>query len=83
MERHAVISGNLLPVELRPEKAAFELRLDDRSKLVFIPLRGGGLSIQSWRPGQARDGHGFLLSGSALLSEQEVATLIASLGKEN
>jgi hypothetical protein len=67
------------PVELRASRAIHELKLDDRSKLTFTPLRAGGLAIQCWRPGTDRYGHGLLLSGSIFLTEQEVAVLMNAL----
>jgi hypothetical protein len=67
------------PYELQESRAAFELQLDDNSKLLFIPLQSGSIAVQCWRPGQARDGQGFLLSGSAMLSETEMDRLVDSM----
>jgi hypothetical protein len=69
--------SQVMPVELQASHAAYELMLDDRSKLVFIRLRTGAVAIQTWRAGQARDGHGYLLAGSTILSAKEVARLCA------
>jgi hypothetical protein len=71
--------AEVMPVELQAGQAALELVLDDRSKLVFIRLRTGAVAIQTWRPGQARDGHGYLLAGSTILSAKEVTRLCARL----
>jgi hypothetical protein len=67
------------PLELQTNRAAFELKLDDNSKLLFIPLQSKNIAIQCWRPGQARDGHGYLLAGSAMLSEADADQLIDSI----
>lgn len=67
------------PAELRPNQAAYEVVLDDRSKIVFVPLRAGGVAIQSWRSRSNRDGHGYLLSASGLLTEQHVDVLVEKL----
>jgi hypothetical protein len=52
------------PYELQTNRAAFEVLLDDRSKILFLPLQTGGFTLQLWKSGTAKDGHG-LLSGSA------------------
>jgi hypothetical protein len=70
---------DVMPVELQASNAAYELSLDDRSRLLFIPLPAGGVAIQSWRPGTDRCGHGYLLAGSAFLSETDVDVLIDRL----
>jgi hypothetical protein len=67
------------PAELQERKATFELPLDDRSKLTFALTQGGSLSIQCWRPGSDRYGHGFLLAGSTLLSGGELTEFMSEL----
>jgi hypothetical protein len=67
----------VFPYELQASTAAYELMLDDRSKLVFIRLRTGAVAIQTWRAGQAQDRHGYLLAGSTILSAEEVARMFA------
>jgi hypothetical protein len=69
----------VMPVALQASTAAYELLLDDRSKLVFIRLRTGAVAIQTWRTGPARDGHDYLLAGSAIVSAKEVALMFARL----
>ena len=44
-----------------------EITLHDRSKLTFQWVKPGLLSVELWRPGHLRDGHGWLLRGSALI----------------
>ena len=66
------------PYKLQTNRAAYELKLDDNSKLLFIPVQHG-LAVQVWRQGQARDGHGYLLAGSGMLSEPEMDRLIDSM----
>jgi hypothetical protein len=69
----------VFPYELQTNRAAFELKLDDNSKILFIPLQSGSVAVQCWRPGQARDNHGYLLAGSGMLSETEMDRLIDSM----
>jgi hypothetical protein len=67
------------PLAVQANRAAFEVLLDDNSKVLFLPLHAGGFALQVWRAGMARDGHGFLLSGSALLGEDDIDQLIDAL----
>jgi hypothetical protein len=69
----------VFPYELQANRATFEVQLDDNSRICFLPLSAGGVALQVWRAGMAKDGHGFLLSGSAFLSETDVDVLINSL----
>jgi hypothetical protein len=69
----------VFPYALQATNAAHELKLDDNSKVLFIPLRAGGVVRQVWRAGMARDGHGYLLAGSGMLSETEMGRLIDSM----
>lgn len=59
-----------------------EIRLHDNSKVVFSWVRPGLLSVELWRPGHLKDGHGWLLRGSALLDGEELKRFLDALTTE-
>jgi hypothetical protein len=55
-----------------------ELRLDDNSRLLFVPTQDG-VAIQLFQPANMRDGHGLMLRGTAHLTREAVHRLFAEL----
>lgn len=49
-----------------------ELKLHDNSKLAFTWIKPDLLNVELWKPGHLKDGHGWLLRGSALLAGKKV-----------
>ena len=56
-----------------------EITLHDNSKLAFTRVRPGLLSVELYRPGNLKDGHGWLLHGSTLLEGEELREFLAAL----
>ena len=56
-----------------------EIVLHDNSKLTFTWARPGLLSVELWKPGNRRDGHGWLLQGSTLLAGEDLEQFIAAI----
>jgi len=56
-----------------------EILLHDRSRLTFTWVKPGLLSIELWKPGHLRDGHGWLLRGSTLLEGEELGQFVAAI----
>jgi hypothetical protein len=54
------------------------LRLDDNSRITFVPTKDG-VAIQLFQPGFLKDGHGFLLRGTTHLTREHVQQLFAEL----
>jgi hypothetical protein len=52
-----------------------EVRLHDHSKLVLQWIRPGLLSVEVWKPGSLKDGHGWLLQGSTLLDGESLQVI--------
>ena len=59
-----------------------EVRLSDNSRLrLNYDSTAHTLSVELWRPGQLRDGHGLLYTASALLSGGELEGFVKAVGR--
>jgi hypothetical protein len=58
-----------------------EITLHDNSKLTFTWIRPGLLNVELYQAGTLRDGHGWLLKGSAILTGKEVDQFLDSLAR--
>jgi hypothetical protein len=56
-----------------------EIKLHDNSRLHFKWTKSGVLYIQLLRPGNLRDGHGLIVTATAMLSGHELADFLAAL----
>ncbi len=59
-----------------------ELRLSDdsRLRLNYSPT-AHSLSVEVWKPGRLRDGHGLLCAASALLRGEALAEVVRAVGR--
>lgn len=58
-----------------------EIRLTDNSKLQWRWINPDALAIELHRPTTLKDGHGYLFSGSVVLSGDELTAFLADIGK--
>jgi hypothetical protein len=54
-----------------------EIRWFDNSRLVLSWIRPGVLSVELWRPGHLKDGHGWWLAGSTILDSKQLREVVA------
>lgn len=58
-----------------------EVKLTDNSRLRLDWTRGGSLSVQLFRPGNLRDGHGYLLSATAILDGEALNAFLDAMDR--
>jgi len=58
-----------------------EIKLNDNSRLRFAQTRTGALYLELLRPGNLRDGHGYLVTATAFVCGQELTALLSTLGR--
>ena len=56
-----------------------EIRLHDHSLVQVSKTDAGTIYLETYRPGFTKDGHGYLLRGSVILSDEHVRGLLALL----
>jgi hypothetical protein len=56
-----------------------EITLHDHSRIHFKWIRPGVLSIELWKPGFLKDGHGLLLKGACYLDGAALEQLLRTL----
>lgn len=62
--------------------APCEVQLHDRSKLSLEWIRPGALSIKVFRLGANREGNGFFLAGTAVLTGAELRRFVTAIAGE-
>ena len=56
-----------------------EIHLNDNSRLRFERTQTGTLYVELLRPGNLRDGHGYLVTATAFICGQELADLVTAI----
>jgi len=56
-----------------------EIRLNDNSRLVFNWVHSNLLNVELWKPGNRRDGHGWLLQSSTQLTGEELDAFVSAI----
>ena len=56
-----------------------EIKLHDNSRVVISLPDTGTISLETYRPGFTKDGHGYLLRGTEILSSEDISALVSLL----
>lgn len=64
------------------EGGKVEIKLSDNSRIHFERTKSGAVYVQLLRPGNLRDGHGLLVTATAMLGGKELTNFLAMFEQE-